>query len=164
MFPKAAGVSFCRDLQRFITPPFSPRPPLGEDMVPKQALQIQEDHEEWAVWTRRRASGPTAVFLVALLPVGHQYGCQGGAGALWCVHEQFCPLVPRTPAGFHAEDSDDVIDRWTDTSGTCNELTVDAFVFVLFFVFAEDKKKNSVKNYYVNQTQRATIIIKTWIQ
>lgn len=96
-------------------------------MVPKQALQIQEDHEERAVWTRGRASGPaTVLFLIALLPVGHQYGCQGGAGALWCVHEQFRPLVPRTPAGLHAEDSDDVTDRWTDgTSGTSDEPTVD---------------------------------------
>lgn len=103
-------------------------------MVPKQALQIQEDYEEWALWTRRRASGPAAVLLVSLLPVGHQYGCQGGAGALWCIHEQFCTLVPRTPAGLHAKESDDVIDRWrNDTSGISNEPTMDAFVCLFVF-------------------------------
>lgn len=122
-------------------------------MVPKQALKIQEDHEEWPVWTRRRTPGPAAVLLVSLLPVGHQYGCQGGAGALWCVHEQFRPLVPGTPAGLHAEDSDDVMDRLTDgTSGTSDELTVDAFFWFVFlsFFFSEMLicKSDTESNYY----------------
>lgn len=107
-FPQVSRNWSCR---AFLTPLFSRRLPPGKDMVPKQALQIQEDYEEWALWTRRRASGSASV-LVSLLPVGHQYGCQGGAHALWCVHEQLCTLVPRTPAGLHAEDSDDVTDLW----------------------------------------------------
>ncbi|TNM97489.1 hypothetical protein fugu_015645 [Takifugu bimaculatus] len=33
---------------------------------------------------------------------------KGAPGALGRIHEQFCSLVPWTPTGFHAEDSDDV--------------------------------------------------------
>lgn len=81
-------------------------------MVPEQAFQIQKDHEEWALWTRRGALGPTAsILLLAMLTLGHQHGCQRGTGALWWIHEQFCSLVPWTPAGLHAKDSDDVTDR-----------------------------------------------------
>lgn len=43
-----------------------------------------------------------------MLAVGHQHGHQRGAGALGRVHEQFRSLVPWTPTGLHAEDSDDV--------------------------------------------------------
>lgn len=78
-------------------------------MVPKQTVQIQEDHEERALWTRGRPPRPpAAVLLLSLLPVGHQHGRQRRAGALWGIHEQFCSLVPGTPAGLHAENSDDV--------------------------------------------------------
>lgn len=81
-------------------------------MVPKQAIQVQEDHEERALWTRGRPPRPpAAILLFSVLPVGHQHGRQRRAGALWRIHEQFCSLVPRTPAGLHAEDSDDVTDR-----------------------------------------------------
>lgn len=83
-------------------------------MVPKQAVQIQEDYEERALWTRRGAPCPSSVlFFLALLPVGHQHGRQRGTGALWSVHEQFCSLVPGAPAGLHAKDSDDVTVRRT---------------------------------------------------
>lgn len=83
-------------------------------MVPKQTIQIQEDHEERALWTRGGPPrAPTAVLIFSVLPVGHQHGRQGRAGALWRIHEQFCSLVPWTPAGLHAEDSDDVKDRRT---------------------------------------------------
>jgi len=78
-------------------------------MVPEQTVQIQEDHEEWAVWTRGRPPGPPAcVLLLPLLTVGHQHGRQRRASALWRIYEQFRSLVPGTPAGLHAEDSDDV--------------------------------------------------------
>lgn len=43
-----------------------------------------------------------------MLAVGHQHDHKRGAGALGRVHEQFRSLVPRTPTGLHAEDSDDV--------------------------------------------------------
>lgn len=83
-------------------------------MVPKQAVQIQEDYEERALWTRRGAPCTSSVlFFLALLPVGHQHGRQRGTGALWSVHEQFCSLVPGAPAGLHAKDSDDVTVRRT---------------------------------------------------
>lgn len=43
-----------------------------------------------------------------MLAVGHQHDHQRGAGALRRVHEQFHSLVPWTPTGLRAEDSDDV--------------------------------------------------------
>lgn len=83
-------------------------------MVPKQTIQIQEDHEERTLWTwGRPSSPPTAVLLLSLLPVGHQHGCQSRTSAFWGIYEQFWTLVPRTPAGLHAKDSDDVTDKST---------------------------------------------------
>lgn len=43
-----------------------------------------------------------------MFAVGHQHGHQRGTGALGGIHEQFCSLVPWTPTGLHAKDSDDV--------------------------------------------------------
>jgi len=100
-------------------------------MVPKQAVQIQEDHEERAV---RGAGGgppaPTAVLGLPDLPGnaaplgltdGRQQGDAAGTLRRRGLHEHFRTLVPRTPppppapaaassaAGLDAEDSDDVI-------------------------------------------------------
>lgn len=62
------------------------------------------------MWTWRRTPCPSTstILHLAMLAVGHQHGHQRGSGALGRIHEQFCSLVPWTPTGFHAEDSDDV--------------------------------------------------------
>lgn len=83
----------------------------GENMVPKQTVKVQEDHEERSLWSRGRSPRPAATsLLLSMLSVGHQYGCQGPACPLWRIHEQFWTLVLWTSAGHHAKDSDDVTD------------------------------------------------------
>lgn len=100
----------------------------GENMVPKQTIQVQEDHEERTLSARRgRPPGPpAAVLLLPLLPVGRRHGCQGRPSALGRVHEQLRTLVPRTPAGPHAKDSNDVthkrdVVRIRSTIWSCRE-------------------------------------------
>lgn len=87
--------------------------PPGENMVPEQALQVQEDHE-----ARQRLGGGTSpqhqlhLALLARLAaaLGGFHGQQGSPHASQHLHEQLWTLVPEPPAspGRHAKASDDV--------------------------------------------------------
>lgn len=79
-------------------------------MVPKQAVQVQEDHEARLERARRRAP-PHHEPHVTLLPwaVGRVHGEQRGAHSLQQLHEQFWALVPNPPPGHNSQTSDDVM-------------------------------------------------------
>lgn len=93
-------------------------------MVPKQTIQVQEDHEERALRIGWRAQvGPAPDFRFSVHSLGHEHDPQRPTGALRRIHEQFCPLVSGTSAGCHAQDSTDV----TYTLG------LEGFFFFFFF-------------------------------
>lgn len=92
-------------------------PPTGENMVPEQALQVQEDHE---ARQQRLGGGPSpqhqlhlAVLAQPASALGGLHGQQGSPRAPQHLHEQLWTLVPEPPAspGRRAKASDDV--SWT---------------------------------------------------
>lgn len=87
----------------------------GQDMVSKQTLQVQEDHEARLERTGRRSPQFDFVHLALLAGtasnVGRVHGEQRGTHARKRLHEQFRTLVPHPSSGLNAETSDDVTDH-----------------------------------------------------
>lgn len=86
---------------------------IGENLVPEQALQVQEDHEAW-----RRVRGGASPQHQLNLPLlaraapalGGLHGQQGRSHASKQLHEQLRTLVSKPPAspGRDAKAPDDV--------------------------------------------------------
>ena len=113
----AWGVGHCTGAT-LPTSPLTPLSPAGQDLVPEQALQVQEDHEAGLERSQRGAAAPAHLLLaVPLLPqhppaLGHPCAGQRAPAAPQQLHQQLRSLVPAAPAGLRAPWSHDVTAPW----------------------------------------------------
>ncbi len=93
----------------------------GKDMVPEQTFQVQEDHEAWLKWTRRRTASSSfcnTVFTRNATPVGCFHAKQRCPHPRWRICELFWALVPWSSSRPNGQNSDDV-------TGCLEQSTVD---------------------------------------
>lgn len=108
------GVGCCQPVPPSPHPFSPPLSPAGQDLVPEQTFQVQEDHEAGLECTRWGAA-PTHLLLlvVPLLPqhpptMGHPCAWQRAPAAPQQLHQQLWSLVPASPAGLHVSWAHDV--------------------------------------------------------